>query len=628
MRSNRFLYSATAVSILAGLSTFAAPPAQADEPVCRHAISLVGAPKMPADYKNFDWVNPDAPKGGVLKQAEIGSFDSLNPFTISGSSAEGLGMLFDTLFTPSPDEPSTEYGLIAQCMSYPDDFSSATFKLRPEAKFHDGSAVTADDVIFSLEAMKKSSPQQALYYKNVVKAEKSGDNQVTFSFEGKGNRELPLIISQLHVLSKTYWEAKGQNGEPRDLSKSGLEKITGSGPYKIKSFEPGRNIVYERDQNYWAKDLPVARGQWNFDEVRFEYFRDRTPAFEAFKSGQIDSWQESSSNSWATQYEFDAVKQGMVKKELLPHKRVAQMQSFAFNLRRKQFADPRVRQAIGLVFDFEEINRKIFYGAYTRLSSYFDNSELRSKGLPEGAELTILQEFKGQVPDEVFTAEWVPPANKGPDDLRNHMRDAMKLLQGAGYAMKGASLTNATGEPLKLEFLLVQPDFERVVLPYIENLKKIGIDASVRMVDSSQYERRVKSFDFDIIVNSVAQSHSPGNEQRFYFGSAAADKEGSRNVGGIKNPVVDKLIERIVFAKDRAELEAATKAMDRVLLWNFYVVPQWHLPAERLASWQKFGRPERVPSEDPTRVVQSWWYDAGKAKTAETAPAQAPAPAK
>ena len=358
MRSNRFLIAATAVSILAGLSSYAAAPASADEPICHHALSLVGAPKMPADYNNFDWVNPDAPKGGVLRQAEIGAFDSLNPFTISGSFAAGLGLTFDSLFTQSPDEPSTQYGLIAQCVSYPDDFSSATFKLRPEAKFQDGSPVTPEDVVYSLDATKKADPQKALYYKNVVKAEKSGDNQVTITFDGKGNRELPLIVGELSVISKAYWEAKGQNGDPRDLSKSSLEKIVGSGPYKIKSFEPGRNIVYQRDPNYWAKDLPVARGQWNFDEVRYEYFRDRTPAFEAFKSGQIDTWQEFSSNTWATGYEFDAVKQGLIKKELLPHKRVAPMQSFTFNLRRKQFTDARVRQAIGLVFDFEEINRK------------------------------------------------------------------------------------------------------------------------------------------------------------------------------------------------------------------------------------------------------------------------------
>jgi microcin C transport system substrate-binding protein len=361
---------------------------------------------------------------------------------------------------------------------------------------------------------------------------------------------------------------------------------------------------------------------WNFDEVHFEYFRDRTPAFEAFKSGLIDTWTESSSNSWATQYEFDACKQGLVKKELLPHQRVATMQSFAFNLRRKQFADPRVRQAIGLVFDFEEINRKIFYGAYTRLSSYFENSELKSSGLPQEAELAILNEFKGQIPEEIFTKEWAPPANMGPDDLRNHMRDAVKLLQAAGYTMKGQGQVSTAGEPLKVEFLMVQPDFERVVLPYIENLKKIGIDASIRTVDSSQYERRVKSFDFDMIVNSVGQSHSPGNEQRFYFGSAAADKEGSRNYGGIKNPVIDKLIERIVYSKDRDELVAATKAMDRVLLWNFYAVPQWHLPSERLASWDKFGRPARLPSQDPSRVLQTWWTDDAKVKAVESARAK------
>ena len=621
MRVTKSLNALATLSALI-LTAFTMNANAGDEPACRHAVSLMGAPKMAADYKNFDWVNPDAPKGGVLRLSENGSYDSLNGFTINGSAAEGLGLLSDTLFAESPDEPSTEYGLIAECITYPDDFSYAKFKLRPEAKFHDGAPVRPEDVIASLNLLKAANPQMALYYKNISSVAKTGDHEVTFTFDKTGNRELPLITSQLAVLPEHYWTGKGQSGETRDISKSSMEKPLGSGPYQIKSFEPGRNIVYERVKDYWAKDLPVYKGQWNFDEIRYEYFRDRLPAFEAFKTGLIDSWQESVSSAWATQYDIEAVKKGLIKKELLPHSRVAGMQAFAFNLRRKQFSDPRVRQAFNLAMDFEELNRKIFFGAYTRLASYFDNSELKAKGLPEGRELEILNEVKSEVPPEVFTTEWKNPVNTGPDDARNHMRDALKLLQSAGWTLKGGTLTNAAGEHLNAEFLLVQPDFERIVLPYAENLKKIGINATVRIVDSSQYERRAKSFDYDIIVNSVGQSHSPGNEQRFYFGSAAADKEGSRNVGGIKNPAVDKLIDKIVFAKDRDDLVAATHALDRVLLWNFYAVPQWHLPAARIASWDIFGRPEKLPSQDPVRVAQTWWIDPGKAKTIESARAK------
>jgi microcin C transport system substrate-binding protein len=606
--------------ILVALPTVSARAA--DAATCRHAVSLVDAPKMPANFKHFDWVNPDAPKGGTLKIAEIGSFDNFNPFTIEGSAADGLGGIFDSLFTASPDEPSTAYGLIAECVRYPDDFSSATFKLRPEAKFQDGKPVRAEDVVFSLEALKSSNPQTSLYYKNVVKAEKTGDHEVTFTFDVKGNRELPLIVSELNVLPEHYWKSSDANGKPRDITKSTLEPPLGSGPYKVKSFEAGRTLIYARDPNYWAKDLPVNKGQWNFDEVKRDYYRDRVPAFEAFKSGMADVWVESSSNAWATQYEFPAVKAGHIKKEMLAHKRVAGMQSFTFNLRRKAFADARVRQALALVLDFEELNKKIFAGAYTRLNSYFDNSELRARGLPEGRELEILSEVKSEIPPDVFTTEFKVPVNAGPDDLRNHMRAAVKLLQDAGWTLKGGALTNAAGETLNAEFLLVQPDFERVVLPYIENLKKIGVNATLRTVDSSQYERRAKSFDFDIVVNSVGQSHSPGNEQRFFFGSSAADRQGSRNVGGIKNPAVDKLIEKIILSKDRADLVAATHALDRVLLWNFYVVPQWYLPADRIAVWDQFGRPAKLPSQFPVRHEQTWWIDKAKADAVAAARAK------
>ncbi len=619
------------------------PPAQANANPRHHALSLIGEPKFPADFKHFDWVNPDAPKGGKLRGFAQGSFDSLNPFTVKGDPAGGIGLIYDSLMTSSPDESSTEYGLIAEWVSYPEDFSSVTFGLNPKARFHDGSPITPEDVIFSFEEQKKAHPRSAFYYKNVVKAEKTGDNEVTFTFDVKGNRELPLIVGQLSVIPKKFWEGTGPDGQKRDLAKSSLEVPMGSGAYRVKSFDPGRSITYERVKDYWAKDLPVMQGQWNFDELELTYFLDRTPAFEEFKSGKLDYWIESTASQWATGYNFPAIEKGWVKKEAIPVKRVAPMQAFVFNQRRKQFEDPRVRRAFGLAFNFEEANKKLFYDLYVRVGSYFDNSELASRGLPEGRELEILEEVRDQVPPEVFTTEWKNPVNKAPEDFRNHLREASKLLAEAGWTLQqeavnddcgtfcsimrtvGLSsaptanvLRNAQGETLNAEFLIESPEFQRIVLPYVQDLKRLGINASIRVVDSAAYKRREDSHDYDIIVDNFAQSESPGNEQRDFWGSAAADRNGSRNTAGIKNPVIDKLIDKVVFAKDRDELVAATRALDRVLLWNFYVVPQWHYPYERIASWDVFGRPEKTPSQT-SALMQTWWFDADKQKALNAA---------
>ncbi len=593
--------------------------AGAAPPVKRHAVSLVGEPKLPADFKHFDWANPDAPKGGKVRYSVApGTFDSLNNFTVKGQPAAGLGDLYDTLMFSSPDEPSAEYGLVAEWLSYPDDFSTVTFGLRPEAKFHDGNPITPDDVVFSLVQLKKTHPFFNFYYKNVVKAEKTGEREVTFTFDVKGNRELPQIVGQLSVLPKHYWEAKGANGEPRDLTKTTLEPPLGSGPYKIKSVDAGRGIVFERVKDWWAKDLPVARGLYNFDEISYVYFLERLPAFESFKSGGIDVWNETKASEWATGYEFDAIKKGWVKKEALPHKQVASMQGFALNTRRKQFQDLRVRRAFALSFNFEALNKSIFYGQYVRSQSYFGNSELAATGLPQGRELEILTELKADVPPEVFTAEWKSPSNEKDTDFRTNMLAATKLLDEAGWPVTGGVRKNADGEPLKAEILLVSQDFERVVLPYVENLKKLGIQASVRIVDTSQYKRREDTHDYDIVVETFGQSHSPGNEQRDYWGSASADKDGTQNKVGIKNAAIDKLIELIVFAKDRAELVAATKALDRVLLWNFYVVPQWHYPYSRVVFWDVFGRAEKLPSQSPA-YFSAWWIDEAKKKAIDAA---------
>ncbi|MFN0218545.1 MAG: extracellular solute-binding protein [Hyphomicrobium sp.] len=583
--------------------------AVADEATCHHALSLVGEPKAPADFKHFDWVNPDAPKGGTIRQYVDGTFDTLNPFSDKGVKAAGLGLLYDGLMAPSVDEPSTEYGLIAECAMYPDDFSSVTFKLRPEARHHDGQPITPEDVIYSMETLKKINPFYAYYYKNVAKAEKTGDHEVKFSFDSKGNRELPMIVGELTILPKHYWD----DGK-RDIDATTVEPPVGNGAYKVKTVETSRKIVYERVADYWAKDLPVLRGQYNFDSLDYTYYRDRTPAFEDFKTGRLDLWVENQAGAWATQYDFDALKKGLVKKEAIPVERVAPMQAFAFNLRRKQFEDPRVRQAFGLLFNFEEANKKLFYDLYVRVGSYFENSELRSKGLPEGRELEILNEVKDQVPPEVFTVEWKNPVNAAPSDYREHQKAAMKLFNEAGWKLgPDRALKNAAGEPFIVEFLIDSDTFQRIILPYLKDLEVFGIKATVRVVDSAQYKQREDNRDFDVIVDNFAQSVSPGNEQRQFWGSESADKEGSRNTIGIKNPAVDKLIDKIVFAKDRAELVAATKALDRVLLWNFYVVPHWHYPFERLVYWDIFGRPAKTPSQT-SAPMQVWWYDAAKAK--------------
>lgn len=600
---------AAAVMLPPGLAPLP-PPAAAQGAERSHALSLVGKPRMPADFKHFDWVNPNAPKGGLVRLSVIGTFDSLNAYSIKGSPATGLGLISSPLLASSPDEPSSEYALIAEWVSYPADYSTVTFSLRAQARFSDGRPITPEDVIFSLEALKKAHPRYGFYYKNVVRAEKSGERQVTFHFDEKGNRELPLIVGQLPVLPKHWWEGKSPNGEPRDLARSSLEVPVGSGPYRVAAVDAGRSITYERIRDWWANDLPVSKGQWNFDTFRYNYYRERTAAFEDFKAGNLDFWRESSAKAWSVDFDFDAVRRGHVKKHNIELKTLAPMQAFVMNLRRQQFQDVRVRRAFNLAFDFESANKNLFYEQYKRVESYFGNSELQSTGLPQGRELAILKEHEAALPRDVFTTAWKNPVNANPQDMRKHLQEASKLLADAGWKIgSDRALRNAANQTLAVEILLVQPDFERVVLPYVQNLRLLGVQASVRIVDSAQYQRRVTSFDYDMIVDNFAQSQSPGNEQREYWGSAAADHQGSQNTIGIKNPVIDKLVDRIVFAKDRDELVAATRALDRVLLWNFYVVPQWYTVADRVGMWDKFARPQRLPSQ-ATAFQQVWWLDA------------------
>lgn len=576
-----------------------------------HALSLLGTPKVPKDFSHFDWVRSDAPKGGPLQMRALGTFDTLNQFAPRALPASELGLLQSGLMIASLDEPSTQYCLIAEWVSHPADYSSATFGLRPQARFSDGKPVTSDDVVFTLDALKKANPRYAYYYKNVVKAEAIGPHEVRFVFDGPGNRELPLIVGSLPVLAKHYWTGKNEKGEQRDLSQGTLEPPVGAGPYQVSRFEPGRDITYARIEDWWAKDLPVARGQYNFNTIKMIYYRDRLPAFEAFKAGETDLWPENSAKGWATEFDFDAARRGLVKREELPDGNIKSMQGFVFNLRRSKFADRRVRYAFNLAFNYEWANKAMFFEQYRRSSSYFGNSELACSGYPKGEELAILESVAKDLPEEVFKDAFANPVNKSPADYRAHLGMAAKLLRDAGWTIENSLRTNGKGETLSVEVLLVQPAFERLVLAYKAELAKLGILVTVRVVDSAQYRRRVQSFDFDMIVHSFPQSHSPGNEQREFWGSAAADQEGAYNLMGIKNPAIDAIIERIIYAKDRSSLVAATRALDRTLMWGHYLVPQFHASFHRLAYWTKFARPAQLPSiaMPDDAVIRTWWYD-------------------
>ncbi len=579
----------------------------------RHGLSLFGDLKYGPDFTHFDYVKPDAPKGGRVRLYAIGSFDSLNPYTYKGEAAGIVNSIYDKLIKPALDEPGSEYGLIAESLSYPEDFAHVTYRLRQGARFHDGTPITPQDIIWSMENLKKAHPFYNFYYNNISRIEQTGPREVRFVFSARGNRELPQITGQMPVLPRHWWTQKDARGRPRSLLNALQEAPLGSSAYRIKAFKSGESVTLERVKDYWARDLPVNVGHDNFDEIEMIYFRDDTVAMEAFKAGRYDWRDENNSKVWATAYNFPAVKRGDVVLEKFELKNSRGMQAFVFNLRRAKFSDPRTREAFNYAYDFEWANANLFHGQYTRTNSYFSNSELAARGLPRGRELELLRELKDKVPPEVFTKEYTNPVNKTPRDTRNNLRKALKLLMAAGWKLdKKGVLRNARGEPLEVEFLLVSPAFERIVLPYIRALRRIGVQARVRTVDSAQYERRVKSFDFDIIVGTWGQSLSPGNEQRNYWGSAAAGRPGSRNYAGIKNPAVDALIDKIIFAKDRASLVAATRALDRVLLWNHYVVPMWHITYERTARWNKFGKPVKIP-DFSVGFPDIWWFDEQKA---------------
>jgi microcin C transport system substrate-binding protein len=581
----------------------------------RHGVSLFDNLQYPAGFGHFKYVNPDSPKGGTARQIALGTFDNFNSVVagVKGSLAAGVDLIYETLLVSSLDEVSSGYGLVAEAVSFPPDFSSATYRLREQAKWHDGAPVTPDDVIFAFEAFKKYSPQLSAYYRHVTKAEKTGDREVTFTVDTPGNRDLPLIIGELTVLPKKWWEGTGTDGKRRDIGETTLEPPLGSGPYRIKDYSPGRRIVYERVKDHWSSGLNVNVGLNNFDELHYEYFRDTTVALEALRANTVDWRTENSAKNWATAYDFPAVSDKRVLLEEFPIRNVGIMQAFAFNIRREKFQDPRVRLAFNYAFDFEKMNKQIFFNQYNRIASYFAGTELAAAGLPAGRELELLEAVRDKVPPEVFAKPYTNPVNGNPEAVHNNLREALRLLKQAGYEVRDTQLVNAkTGEPYALEFLAEDPSFQRVFLFYKPSLDRLGIATTVRTVDEAQYENRLRSWDFDIITAVWPVSLTPGNELRGYWGSQAAEEPRSYNLIGIKNPAVDAIIDQIVFAKHRADLEAAARALDRILLWNYYVVPQWYYNKVRTARWDRFGRPDLMPKYGRAAFPAVWWWDADK----------------
>ncbi len=575
-----------------------------------HGLSLFGELKYPPDFKNFEYVDPHAPKGGTMKFSAIGTYDTLNPFVVKGVAAAGIGQVFDTLTVASQDEPGAEYGLVAESIELAQDQLSVLYTLRREARFHDGSPMTPDDVVWTFNTLReKGHPMYRSYYGDVTEVAQEGERGVRFRFKSTENRELPQILGQMPVLSKAYWSG-------RDFAKTTLDPPLGSGPYKIESLDPGRSITYRRVADYWGADLPVNKGRQNVDTIRYDYYRDGTIALEAFKAGQYDIRRENSSKSWATGYESPAVRAGLIKKEVIPNQLPSGMQGFGYNLRRPIFQDRRVRAALAYAFDFEWSNKNLFYDSYARTRSYFDNSELAATGTPQGEELKTLEKYRGKIPDEVFTKQYEPPKYDGSGNIRDGLRAALALLKEAGWGFKNEKLVNdKTGEPFAFEILLNDPQMERIVLPLAKNLERMGITARVRTVDVAQYEKRMETFDFDTAVVVFGQSLSPGNEQREFWGSQAADEPGSRNLLGIKSEVIDELIEELIRSPDRASLIAHTRALDRVLQYGYYVIPNFHLSAFWVAYWDKYRRPTVSPKYGIG--LDTWWVDPKAEQTIE-----------
>ncbi|HAN62443.1 MAG TPA: hypothetical protein DCQ79_01005, partial [Rhizobiales bacterium] len=568
-------------------------PAAASER--KHGLSAFGDLAYPADFSHFNYANPDAPKGGtfaLVGWGGVATFNSLNNYILKGDAAQGLELLFDSLMTPAADEADAVYGLVAESAEVADDRMSVTFHLRPEARFADGSKLTADDVVFSFDALKnKGHPLYHQMLQDVVTAEALDPETVRYSFKGDQVRDLPLTVAGLPIFSKTYYAS-------RAFDETTLDPPLGSGPYLVDDVAQGRTIVYRRDPNYWAKDLPVNRGRFNFDKIRFEYFRDRTAGMEAFKAGTYDFREEFTSKVWAMEYDFPAIRDGRVKKEVLPDETPSGTQGFFLNTRREPLKDPRVRKALDLAFDFEWTNRNVFYGLYDRTESFFENSPMKATGEPSQGERTLLAGLGAPVSDEALGSAYLPAKSDGSGQDRKLLQEAGKLLDEAGWTIKNGVRVNAKGEPLKLEILSFEPAFERLTAPYVKNLKLLGIDAKIRMVDAAQYQQRLKDFDFDITTERYSMRNTPGVELRSYFSSAAAAMDGSLNLAGISDPAVDALVEGVIAAKSREELNTAARALDRVLRAGHYWVPHWYKASNTIAYWDKFSRPATKPRFD------------------------------
>lgn len=579
----------------------------------RHALTLLGDPKYGPDFPHFEYADPKAPVGGLVRLGAQGGFDNLNVVVngLKGDLEGGITQIYDTLMEDSGDEPFSSYGQLAEAVRIDPDGLSVTYRLRAGARWHDGKPVTVEDVIWSFDTLKANSPFYGAYYHSVTKAEAGAEREVTFRFAEAGNRELPQVLGQMQVLPKHWWTGKNPEGKPRNPAETTLEIPLGSGPYRLVKIDPGRSATYERVADYWGKDLPVNRGRNNFGTIRFEYFRDGSVLLEALKGDLYDFRTENVARNWATQFDdFPAVREGRLVKEEFPGRGTGIMQAFAFNLRRDKFKDERVRRAFNLAMNFEEMNRQLFYGQYQRIDSYFFGSELASGGLPEGNERAILESVKDKLPQRVFTEAYRNPVNDTPEAVRANLRAAVGLLKEAGYELKGGQMVNrTTGEPFTVEFLEFQNVFERVILPFAAQLKLIGIQCSVRVIDQAQYQNRLRAFGFDITTSSWPESLSPGNEQREYWGSAAADKPGSRNILGIKDAGIDALIEKVIFASDREALVASTRALDRALLAHNFVIPQWSSPVSRTIRWNRFGRPAVLPKYGSSGFPTTWWYD-------------------
>ena len=580
-----------------------------------HGASPFGDLKYPSGFTQFDYVNAKAPKGGAARQIALGTYDNFNIVVdgVKGTLALGLDLNYDTLLVPALDEVSSSYGLLAE-VSFSEDFSAISYRLREDTKWHDGTSITPEDVIFSFATFKKLSPQAAANFRHIVKVQKSGAREVTFTVDRPGDRGLPQVLGQLTILSKAWWEGTDKDGNKRDIESTTLEPPLGSGPYRIREFTPGRGIVYERVHDYWGHAINVNIGRNNFDELRFEYFRDGTAALEAFKADAIDWRIENSAKDWATAYDFPAVADKRVLLEEFPINNVGVMQAFAFNTRRDKFRDPRVRLAFNYAFDFEEMNRQIFYGQYKRITSYFEGTDLASSGLPTDRELELLETVRDKVPPEVFTKAYSNPVGGNPTAVRKNLLEATRLLRDAGYSIHDQLLVDSkSGEPFAVEFLSSYPILERVFLFYKPSLERLGITVSVRTVDEAQYENRLRSWDFDVVTYAWGEAGLPGSELRDYWGSEAAAQPGSRNVIGIENPAVDALIRLVLLAEHYDNLVAAVRALDRVLLWNHYVVPQWSYNKVRVARWDRFSHPDPLPKYGISGFPSLWWWDADKA---------------